>query len=96
MIILLVIFAPVIICLDFSSWRRINDCFADDVNFMMNNNKEYATGVALNETGSVNCNGEKKLSDHDNTVNRSFGVTDLWRIRRNARTFKIHNRIPRL
>lgn len=73
-----------------------DDWLVDDVNSMMNNNKEHATQVALNETGSGNCNGVKKLSDNDNTVSRSFGVTDLWSIRRNARTFKIHNRIPRL
>ena len=73
-----------------------NDCLADDVNFMMNNNKEHATQFALNETGTGKCNGVKKLSDNDNAVSRSFGITDLWSIRRNARTFKIHNRIPRL
>jgi hypothetical protein len=63
---------------------------------MMNNNKENATKVALNETGSGNCDEARKSSGDDNTVNRSFGITDLWSIRRNARTFRIHNRIPRL
>jgi hypothetical protein len=62
---------------------------------MMNNNREHATQVALNETGNANCE-TKKLSGEDNTVGRSFGIADLWRIRQNARTFKIHNRIPRL
>ena len=62
----------------------------------MNNNNENATQVALNETGSNNCNGVKKLSADDNTLSRNFGVADLWNIRRNARTLKIHNRIPRL
>jgi hypothetical protein len=62
---------------------------------MTNNNTERATKVALNET--ANANGEtKKLSGEDNTGGKSFGITDLWFIRRNARTFKIHNRIPRL
>lgn len=63
---------------------------------MMNNNREYATKVALNETGTGNNDEVKKLSGDDNTASRSFGITDLWRIRRNARAFKIHNRIPRL
>jgi hypothetical protein len=62
----------------------------------MNNNKEHATQVAVNENGTGNCNGEKKLSGNDNTVSRSFGLADLWSIRRNARSLKIHNRIPRL
>jgi hypothetical protein len=63
---------------------------------MMNNNKEDATPVALNETGTGNSNGAKNLSDDDKIASRSFGVTELWSIRRNARVFKIHNRIPRL
>jgi len=63
---------------------------------MMNNNIEHATKVAVNENGKGNCNGVKKLSANDNTVSRSFGVIALWSIRRNARTIKIHNRIPRL
>ena len=63
---------------------------------MMNNNREYATKVALNETGRGNCDETTKLSGDDNTLGRSFGITDLWRIRRNKRVFKIHNRISRL
>lgn len=63
---------------------------------MTNNNKDHATQVAVNETGSDNCNGAKKLSDNDNSVSRSFSATDLWSIRRNVRSLKIHNRIPRL
>ena len=62
---------------------------------MMNNNQEHATKVALNETGNGGSE-TKKISDDDNTAGKSFGITDLWSIRRNARTFKIHNRIPRL
>lgn len=61
----------------------------------MNNNREHATKVALNETGNSNCE-TKKLSGDDNMAGRSFGITDLWSIRRTARTFRIHNRIPRL
>jgi len=63
---------------------------------MMNNNREHATKVALNETGTGNSDETKKLSGDDNTVSRNFGIADLWSIRRNARTFRIHNRIPRL
>ena len=62
---------------------------------MTNNNIEHATKVAMNETANANSE-TKKLSEEDNTVGKSFGITDLWFIRRNARTFKIHNRIPRL
>lgn len=62
----------------------------------MNTNKENATAIALNETGTDNCGGDKKLSASDNTTSRSFGVADLWSIRRNARSLKIHNRMPRL
>ena len=65
-------------------------------NFMMNNNKEDATVVALNETGTSNSNGAKTLSDGDKSASRSFGLIELWSIRRNARVFRIHNRIPRL
>lgn len=62
----------------------------------MNNNKEHATKVACDETGRNSCDDAKKLSGDDNIVSRSFGITDLWSIRRNARTLKIHNRMPRL
>ena len=66
------------------------------VNFMMNNNKKDATEVVLNETGTGNSNGAKTLSDGDKSASRSFGLIELWSIRRNARVYKIHNRIPRL
>lgn len=66
------------------------------VNFMMNNNKKDATEVVLNETGTGNSNGAKTLSDSDKSASRSFGLIELWSIRRNARVYKIHNRIPRL
>ena len=60
----------------------------------MNTNKEQATDVALSETGTVH--DTRKLSHDDSNSNRSFGVMDLWSIRQNTRTLKIHNRIPRL
>lgn len=63
---------------------------------MMDYNKEQAPGVALNRTELDNCKGLRKLSDDDSNLNRSFGVNGLWSIRRSARIFKIHNRIPRL
>lgn len=63
---------------------------------MTNNNKENATVVALIETGTGNSNGAKTLSDGDKSASRSFGLIELWSIRRNARVYKIHNRIPRL
>ena len=63
---------------------------------MTNTNKDNASSVAVNENGTGNGNGNKGEAVSDNTVNRSFGVTDLWSIRRNSRTFRIHNRIPRL
>lgn len=66
-----------------------------DGQLMMNNNSEHATKVALKERGPVSSDA-RKLSQDDNDTGRSFGITDLWSIRRNARTFKIHNRIPRL
>ncbi len=77
-------------------FRRANDWLVDDVNFMTHNNRERATKVALNETRNGNSDEAKKLSGDDNTVGKSFGITDLWSIRRNARTFRIHHRIPRL
>jgi hypothetical protein len=63
---------------------------------MMNNNKEDAIAVALNDEGTGNSNGAKALSEGDKRASRSFGVIGLWNIRRNARVFRIHNRIPRL
>lgn len=63
---------------------------------MMNYNKEHAAGTALNVTGLDNNEGLRKLSGDDSSLHRSFGVNELWRIRRSARIFKIHSRIPRL
>ena len=63
---------------------------------MMNSNKVPAEGVEENGTGLENGKDVKQLSADNDTLNRRFGVMDLWRIRSNARTFRIHNRIPRL
>ena len=65
------------------------------INFMIDN-REPATDVANSETRSENGNGHKRSSDDNGALNRSFGSIDMWSIRRNARTFKIHKRIPRL
>lgn len=63
---------------------------------MMNSNKEPLTGVEVNENGLENGKDSKQLSDDNVTLNRRFGVMDLWKIRSNARSFRIHNRIPRM
>ena len=62
----------------------------------MNNNKVDAIEIASQEAGTGNSNGAKTLSAGDKSANRSFGITELWNMRRNARVFRIHNRIPRL
>jgi hypothetical protein len=62
----------------------------------MNSNKMPTVGTEMNETGVENEKDVKGLAGDNNTANRKFGVNDLWRIRSNARTFRIHNRIPRL
>ena len=63
---------------------------------MINSNKIPTEGVEVNETGFENGKDVKQLSSDNVTTNRRFGAMDLWRIRNNARTFRIHNRIPRL
>jgi hypothetical protein len=63
---------------------------------MMDSNNEPQERVSLNETGSENGKDSKQLSDDNVTANRRIGVTDLWSIRNNARSFRIHSRIPRL
>lgn len=74
----------------------MDDWLVDDVNAMMNNNKEHAAKIALDETEQGSCNETKRLSNNDGTLSRSFSLADLWSVRRNTRTFKIHDRIPRL
>lgn len=63
---------------------------------MMNSNKAPVAGVEVKKKGVGNGNDENQLSDENVTVSRLFGVMDLWRIRNNARSFRIHSRIPRL
>lgn len=63
---------------------------------MMNSNQMPAAGAEVNEKGFESGKDGKQVSDETVTGNRRFGVMDLWRIRSNARRFRIHNRIPRL
>lgn len=59
----------------------------------MTNNNAQVTEITVNEKGVDN---GQRMAEMESPVNRSFGVTTLWNIRKNARTFKIHNRMPRL
>lgn len=64
----------------------------------MDKNKMDATEIASDETQLTGSNEKEanQISDSKEVPNRSFGITDIWKIRRAARTFTIHNRIPRL
>jgi hypothetical protein len=62
----------------------------------MTDNTEQATAIVVNKTEAGNGEESKQRSHDNGTLNRHFGVVDLWKIRRNARTFRIHNRIPRI
>jgi hypothetical protein len=58
---------------------------------------ECANEFAPDESMTVNDDNDTKDQPEENDEsNRSFGITDIWSIRRNARKFKIHDRIPRL
>ena len=63
---------------------------------MMNSNKEPVTAVSLMETGAENGKNQKKEAEANGTLSKRFGVMDLWKIRSNARSFRIHNRLPRV
>lgn len=56
-----------------------------------------ATTIAQKEA-ELTGNSQRETSQQSNEdhANRTFGVADIWRIRRNAKTFRIHSRIPRL
>jgi hypothetical protein len=62
----------------------------------MTDNTEQATEIVVNKTAAENGEDSKQGSHENGTINQHFGVVDLWRIRRSARTFRIHNRIPRI
>lgn len=63
---------------------------------MNNNNQQQEKSIVLNESDTVDSSEVKKSHGYDRSVVRNFSVMNLWSIRRNARTFRIHNRIPRL
>jgi hypothetical protein len=63
---------------------------------IMMNNKVPVAGLETNETGFENVKDLKQLSADNVTSNGKFGVLGLRRIRKKARSFRIHNRIPRL
>ena len=62
----------------------------------MNNNKAPEQEVVLNERRAGDVRATDLASAEHGSNNRRFGLMDLWSIRRNAREFKIHNRISRL
>lgn len=63
----------------------------------MNNKTVHATQIASNETQQTG-NYQETTQSLENTggIARRFGLADLWSIRKSARTFKIHGRIPRV
>lgn len=65
-------------------------------NFMMNNNNVPQAPAQLSGTESENGKAADQLSNDNGGNNRQFGVMNLWSIRRNARAFRIHDRMPRL
>ena len=58
------------------------------------NAKEFALNER-NETGN-NENPTTDLHEDGDKKDRRFGVQDMWGIRRGARAFKIHGRVPRI
>ena len=62
----------------------------------MAENIEQATEVVISKTETENGEETKQATNENGTSTHYFGVVDLWKIRRRARTFRIHNRIPRL
>ena len=64
---------------------------------MMNNTQAFANEFATNETLQVNDENQTTQQNQETTNStRSFGMIDIWKIRRSAKKFKIHSRIPRL
>jgi hypothetical protein len=63
---------------------------------MMNQNKMPLARVVTNETGVENGRDGKQVAEGTVILNRRFGGMDLWKIRSNARTFRIHNRMSRI
>ena len=64
---------------------------------MMNNTQEFANEFATDETQTVNEENQTTQQNQEETTStRSFGMVDIWKIRRSAKKFKIHSRMPRL
>lgn len=61
----------------------------------MNHSKMPLKGAGSFEIGMEYGKDVKQLSDDNVALSRRFGVMDLWKIRKNARSFRIHNRLPR-
>ena len=63
----------------------------------MNNTQEFANEFATDENQNVNDENQTTQQTQEQTNStRSFGMVDIWKIRRSAKKFKIHSRIPRL
>ena len=64
---------------------------------MMNNTQEFANEFATNENQNENDqNVTTQQNQEETTPTRSFGMVDIWKIRRSAKKIKIHSRIPRI
>lgn len=64
---------------------------------MMNNTQEFANEFATDENQNENDqNVTTQETQEETNSTRSFGTVDIWKIRRSAKKFKIHSRIPRL
>jgi hypothetical protein len=64
---------------------------------MMNNTQEYANEFATHEIQNENDENVTTQQPQEATNStRSFGMVDIWKIRRSAKKFKIHSRMPRL
>jgi hypothetical protein len=62
----------------------------------MDNNAVHATEGASNETEQKGSYQNEANQSQGKNEGRHFGFADLWRIRRSAKTYRIHDRIPRL
>lgn len=63
----------------------------------MDNNKAHAIEIASDETEATRVDIKSLYQSEEQSADkRQFGLLDLWRLRRGARTYKIHNRIPRV
>lgn len=63
----------------------------------MKENNVYATSIASDETVTSNEAGTATNQHNDeHQTKRRFSVLDIWSIRRGARVYRIHNRIPRI